>query len=69
LIFVGVLIFLFVIPVAAKDLGLGGNEPNFPTGIKGIQAVITKMQQRSRQTFALVGTIAAIDPVLMTLTI
>ena len=35
----------------------------------GTQTAYSQMQQGPRQTFAMVGTIAAIDPALMTLTI
>ena len=69
LILVVVLTFAMVIPVAAKGPGPGGNGPNFPTGTNGTQTAYTQMQQAPRQNFAMVGTIAGIDPVLMTLTL
>jgi len=69
LILVVVLAFALVIPVAAKGPGPGGNGPNLPEGSNGAQTAYSQMQQGPRQTFALVGTIAAIDNVSMTLTI
>jgi hypothetical protein len=68
LILVIVLTLALVIPVAAKGPG-PGNGPNFPTGTNGTHTAYTQIQQGPRQTFAMVGTITAIDPVLMTLTI
>lgn len=69
LILVVILTFVLVIPVATKSPGLGGNGSNFPTETNGTQTAYTQMQQAPRQTFAMVGSIAAIDTVMMTLII
>lgn len=58
-----------VVPVSAKGNGPGGNGPHNPGFTNGTQTAYAQMQQGPRQTFAMVGTIEAIDPVLMTLTI
>jgi len=69
LILVVVLTFALVIPVAAKGPGPGGNGPNNPDGTNGTQTAYSQKQQGPRQTFAMVGTIASIDELNMTLTI